>query len=761
MSENERSVKSRNEGDSAVSVNEKGRNKRKFLSDQLTIDLTTEVSNLSLTEFPRYEGLAEKFRNAVDEWRTIVQRSDDATEEEGSEDSEWDDPIASELEQLLTHNIFTTFITAIKKIIECGFTEQVAEWAILNSSFLHGNKDAVSNVVDPALAFLKKQKEFNTPKHSVFEGLENLVDYTLLEMIFVLREVRPDLTVAEAMWALLINDLNLLNACTMERGPIVPSSREASTESRIFPQCISETAISPHSESKNSGDPQQIMASKAPVTSRGNQQSTFKPDGGESAATQKESSLTLLEAKGNSSSVDEKSGGSKKGSSSNSKRDLLRQKTFQFDKSYRGRLSKGAFKARVAAWGSMVLDKSLKSQSGSSSASVKGTSSKIAAPPVEGNGTAPAKIGTDSSLKSEISVSDAPKEIDYCASIPFDETLQKHIPRDVMDEAILMLVYRKQSLEKEVQVWTDWGNGKVMQVARRLGKDRAELKMLKQEKEEMEKYKKDKQALEENTMKRLSEMEYALSNATGQIEVAKRTVLRLEEENDALKYDMEAAKKKAQHSAAKLEEALAKEQEYQKRLQTWEAEKGLALEQLTNLKRQAAALSSRVEKAKARRDQFETLYKQEEKEKLKAMKEREALARKREGDNALTEVEAERIKQMAELDMKKYDEDIKNLQNMISKMRLKYDKSRIAALNVGYGNFPGTQLAKHIGAGDVVRERECVMCMTDEIAVVFLPCAHQVLCVNCSALHEKQGMNDCPSCRTTIQRRVTVTYCDN
>lgn len=374
-------------GDSTVSVNKKGRNKRKFLSDQLTLDLSTEVSNLSLTEFPRYENLVEKFRNAVDEWRAMVQKcdADDAVESEGSEsdkDSEWDDPVAAELEELLSHNIFTTFITALKKIIECGYTEQVAEWAILNSSFLHGSKDAVSNVVDPALAFLKKQKEFNTPKHSVFDGLENLVDYTLLEMIFVLREVRSDLSVADAMWALLINDLNLLNACSTERGPTVgSSSQEASRESRSVPQSINETALGSHSESMSS--------SKAPVTGMGNQQSTCKR--GESAA-----SLALQEQKGNFSSMDEKSGGSKKGSSSNSKRDLLRQKTFQFDKSYRGRLSKGAFKAKVAAWGSMVLDKSLKSQPGPSSPSMKETSSSKITPPAEGNGgSAPAKIGKD------------------------------------------------------------------------------------------------------------------------------------------------------------------------------------------------------------------------------------------------------------------------------------------------------------------------------------------------------------------------------
>lgn len=60
------------------------------------------------------------------------------------------------------------------------------------------------------------------------------------------------------------------------------------------------------------------------------------------------------------------------------------------------------------------------------------------------------------------------------------------------------------------------------------------------------------------------------------------------------------------------------------------------------------------------------------------------------------------------------------------------------------------------GEDDVQRERECVMCLSEEMAVVFLPCAHQVVCVSCNQMHESQGMKDCPSCRSVIQRRILV-----
>ena len=56
----------------------------------------------------------------------------------------------------------------------------------------------------------------------------------------------------------------------------------------------------------------------------------------------------------------------------------------------------------------------------------------------------------------------------------------------------------------------------------------------------------------------------------------------------------------------------------------------------------------------------------------------------------------------------------------------------------------------------IQRDWECVMCMSEECSVVFLPCAHQIVCVKCNELHQKQGMTDCPSCRTTIQERIHV-----
>lgn len=128
----------------------------------------------------------------------------------------------------------------------------------------------------------------------------------------------------------------------------------------------------------------------------------------------------------------------------------------------------------------------------------------------------------------------------------------------------------------------------------------------------------------------------------------------------------------------------------------------------------------------------------------------------------------------AESDFQRYKDVIRRLEKEIAQLRLKTDSSKIAALHWGTDvtyasrltnskSFPAVkETGPHCVSdsldfhGDVSRERECVMCLSDEMSVVFLPCAHQVVCVKCNELHQKHGMKDCPSCRIPIQHRVCV-----
>ena len=52
--------------------------------------------------------------------------------------------------------------------------------------------------------------------------------------------------------------------------------------------------------------------------------------------------------------------------------------------------------------------------------------------------------------------------------------------------------------------------------------------------------------------------------------------------------------------------------------------------------------------------------------------------------------------------------------------------------------------------------RECIICMKDEVSIVFLPCAHQVMCASCGDEYGRKGKAACPCCRVPIQQRIRV-----
>nr|GLL42624.1 putative E3 ubiquitin-protein ligase RF298 [Ipomoea trifida] len=178
----------------------------------------------------------------------LNERSDESDAKEGPEEttplSEWEDPMAVELEKLLIPNIKKATLTAMNKIVECGFTEEQAEWAVLNSGSYQGYFDIISNIFTGAWVVLNCSNkdglgiDFSIP---LFDGIESLSAYILLEMVCVLKEVKPFLSVAEAMWLLLICDLNMLEA--VEHGTVNTNPVLCSCCTSKHSECKNDTPI--------------------------------------------------------------------------------------------------------------------------------------------------------------------------------------------------------------------------------------------------------------------------------------------------------------------------------------------------------------------------------------------------------------------------------------------------------------------------------------------------------------------------------------
>lgn len=133
-------------------------------------------------------------------------------------------------------------------------------------------------------------------------------------------------------------------------------------------------------------------------------------------------------------------------------------------------------------------------------------------------------------------------------------------------------------------------------------------------------------------------------------------------------------------------------------------------------------------------------------------------------------LEALRLK--IEIDFQRHKDDLQRLEQELSRLKSSGQSTELPlpsnALPKGIsgGAKPqGETIAKLLRELDnlensaekeVSCDRECMICMKDEVSVVFLPCAHQVLCANCNDDYGKKGRATCPCCRAPIEHRIRV-----
>lgn len=339
-------------------------------------------------------------------------------------------------------------------------------------------------------------------------------------------------------------------------------------------------------------------------------------------------------------------------------------------------------------------------------------------------------------------------------------------------ELLLQLIERVKYLESQLLEWSDWAQQKVMQAAQRLRKDSSELKALRLERDEYACLKREKETLEDSTMKKLSEMENALRKALNQVDRANTTARRLKAENAEVRAEMEATKLTATEYVSACQEVAKKESKSVKKAQVWEKQKTKLQVELTQEKRQLTIVLQQLSQAKERHQQAEVRWRREKKAKEEALalvdfdkkaKEKVELAFKR---------QEEALRRKAEAESQCQCEEVRRLQCEISHLKtslglqpaLTWSHSRPEILQScsaeSYKQINARLLAEIASLRNsqrgIQRDRECVMCMNEEVSIVFLPCAHQVICIKCNELHLKRGLKDCPSCRTPIQQRVRV-----
>ncbi|OWM64120.1 hypothetical protein CDL15_Pgr018691 [Punica granatum] len=633
-----------------------------------------------------------------------------------------------QLEDILMKNLEFFYNEALSRLVSLGYDEDTALRAVLRNGYCYGGMDVLTNILHNALAYLKRISDSsgsgtgddasNGENEYVFSDLRHLQEYSLAGMVCLMQQLRPHLSRGDAMWCLLMSDLHVGRASAIEIPIVAPQSSGSDG-------LASNTSLEGSSSSSAAA-----VGVPAPQSRRFHSGWGFGNNG-------------VSEFPSNESFPDIEC--PKRFNLSPAMKALLKRNVAEFAAGFRSN-SKYALQPQP--------------QAGPSSLST-------------GEGGVVSVVGLSGESKSSKTLDSMNSVLSKFQELKLDEKLGP-VTGDQKDEMILSLLHKIKDLERQVKERKEWAHEKAMQAAKKLSSDLTELKVLRMEMEETQRLKKGKQTLEETTMKRLSEMEDALRKASGQVDRANAAVRRLETENAEIRAEMEASKLSASESVTSCLEVAKREKKCLKRLLAWERQKTKLQEEIDEEKGKISEL--RLELVQLDRDskEAEVKWKQVVKEKELTLAQVEEERRSKEATEASNKRKLEALRLKIEIDFQRHKDDLKRLEQELSRLRSSVQSTDHSNNNSNLSSASQTakfEAAKPKG-GSIARllnqldsmedsteinvDRRCLLCKKHEVSVVFLPCAHQVICSKCSENYGKKGKATCPCCRVLIEKKIRV-----
>ncbi|KAL0329778.1 UNVERIFIED_CONTAM: MND1-interacting protein 1 [Sesamum radiatum] len=664
------------------------------------------------------------------------------------DDNGWGYCTEEQLEEILLKNLEFLYNEAINKLIALGYDEEVALKAILRNGHCYGGMDVLTNILHNSLAYLNSGGNSGgsgeEPEPS-FADLRQLEEYSLAGMVCLLQQVKPHLSKGDAMWCLLMSDLHVGRASVMEI-PVLPSPTGSGSGNG------NGTANANGSEGASAssiGAPEGVVSNGGPVGVApalcrfhsgwgfGNSGTSEFPMNGMNGFLSYASEMALqreIECP-------------KRFNLSPSMKSLLKRNVAMFAAGFRAN-SKQFHNQSQACPSSL---------SGGNSSSVSGTTSAV-----------PVGHSEESQYAKNQDVVNS--VMSKFRDLNLDENTEQ-VSLDQKDEMILSLIHQIKDLEKQVKERKEWAHQKAMQAARKLSHDLTELKMLRMERE-TQRLKKGKQTLEDTTLKRLTEMENALRMASGQVDRANAAVRKLETENAEIRAEMEASKLSASESVTTCLEVAKREKKCLKKLLAWEKQKTKMQEDIAAEKQKISELQQELAQVEAATKEAEAKWRQEQKAKELVLAQLEEERRLKEASEANNKRKLEALRLKIEIDFQRHKDDLLRLEQEYARLKesaqsteVENQSNNVWTENSNGINTQGETIARLLHELDQLEDsqekevscdRECMICMKDEVSVVFLPCAHQVICANCNDNYGKKGKATCPYCRVPIEQRIRV-----
>lgn len=646
------------------------------------------------------------------------------------DDYGWGYCTEDQLEKILLKNLECLYSEAVSKLVALGYDEEVALKAVLKEGYWYaeGSMDVLTNILHHSLTYLNngscKNDGDSDESEFDFTTLRQLVEDCLADMVRLLRKFRPQLSRGDALWCLLMSDLDLGRASTLEI-PMLPSSNVCSnTES--------------DNDSVNTNAT--ICGISVPHGLYKFHESWDLPNGAK------------LKPSANGF------GGFFSFSESSIQRDIGCPRRLNLSPTMKSLLKRNvaAFAAGFLSKQQLQMDSQPCISCATSVDSSEGTT--LAA-------DSPAELVEESCDNNQDAVNSI---LNNFKDLDLDENLNC-VAEDQKDELILTLVRQVNDLEKQVKERKEWAHQKALQAAKKLSNDLTELKILRMEREDTHRLKKGKQTLEDKTMKRLSEMETALRTASSQVDRANAAVRHLEIENAEIRAEMEASKLSASESMKACLEVAKREKKCLKRLLTWEKQKTKLQEEMAAEKQKISDLQLQLVQINAAQKDAQEKWRHEVKEKEIAMARVEEERHAKESSEGNSKRKLETLRLRIEIDFQRQKDDLRRLEQELARLKTTAQSTNghdpsdaITARSPEAASHQGEAIARLLHEACETEnesgfERECMICVKEEVSVVFLPCAHQVMCANCGENYGKRGRKaTCPCCRVPIEQRIRV-----
>ncbi|KAL4570511.1 hypothetical protein LXL04_026167 [Taraxacum kok-saghyz] len=633
------------------------------------------------------------------------------------DDSGWGYCTEEQLEEILLKNLEFLYNEAIVKLVALGYEEEVALNAILRNGHCYGGMDVLTNILHNSLAFLNSGSTVNEGDpdegEQIFADLRQLEEYSLAGMVCLLQQIKPQLSKGDAMWCLLMSDLHVGRASVME----IPIPSNPNTDSYTNSSESTSPIVNVNDDS----------VGVTPALCRFHGGWGFGNGGTSDFPVNRFLSYAASEM-----SLQREIECPKRFNLTPSMKMLLKRNVAMFAAGYRA---------------------TTKDTQVSSSSSLPNNHSSNPLETIEKTEDTQSQTQTQNTKNQEV--------VNMMLSKFRDMNLEgdmEYVPEDQKDEMILSLMHQIKDLEKQVKERKEWAHQKAMQAARKLSHDLTELKMLRMEREETQRIKQGKVNNEDPTMKRLSEMETALRKASGQVDRANAAVRRLETENAEIRAEMEASKLSASESVNTCLEVARREKKYLKRLLAWEKQRAKLQDDIAIEKRKISELQQEMVQVEVAKIAAEAKWKQEQKAKENAISQVEEERRLKESTEANNKRKHEALRSKIEVDFQRHKDDLQRLEQELSRLKHSHHPPPPTAAAT-----PATTIARmlheldHLDSDSDEKEtgidRDCIICLKDEVSVVLLPCAHQVMCAGCN---DEYGGKTCPVCRVAIEQRIRV-----